>query len=116
LLATLQQSVNSALIEWLDALPGYYEVGDYFFTHAGIRPGIALDQQDASDLLWTRSPFLESRLDHGKVIVHGNSIETGQVKLGRNRIGLDSDEHSVLTALDLQDGEQRLIPAGTALL
>src|SRR5260221_1951406 len=63
--------------------------GDYYFVHAGIRPGIPLDDQRPSDLLWIRDEFLHSRRDFGKVIVHGHTItETPEIK--RNRIGIDT--------------------------
>ena len=36
-----------------------HRCGDYFFAHAGVRPGVPLDRQAARDLMWIRSPFLE---------------------------------------------------------
>ena len=33
-------------------------IGDYFFAHAGARPGLPLDRQSAGDLLWIRCSFL----------------------------------------------------------
>ena len=32
-------------------------MGDYFFVHAGARPGVALDRQDVRDLLWISDEF-----------------------------------------------------------
>ena len=29
-------------------------IGDYLFVHAGVRPGVAIDDQAASDLIWIR--------------------------------------------------------------
>src|SRR5438552_1610773 len=43
--------------------------GDFLFVHAGIRPGVAIEQQHFHDLLWIRREFLNSPLDHGKYIV-----------------------------------------------
>ena len=48
--------------------------GDYLFVHAGIRPGVELDQQSQSDLRWIREPFLFDETDHGFVVVHGHTI------------------------------------------
>ena len=50
-----------------------HRIGPYFFVHAGIRPGVALDKQKQADLLWIREPFLSSRKDHGAVVVHGHT-------------------------------------------
>jgi serine/threonine protein phosphatase 1 len=33
--------------------------GDFLFVHAGVHPGLALEQQQADDILWIRSPFLQ---------------------------------------------------------
>ena len=32
------------------------QFGDFFFCHAGIRPGVPLDAQDGDDLIWIRRP------------------------------------------------------------
>jgi serine/threonine protein phosphatase 1 len=63
--------------------------GDFFFVHAGVRPGIPLDDQKATDLLWIREPFLSSPADFGKIVVHGHS-PVGDVDFRRNRINVDT--------------------------
>lgn len=63
--------------------------GDYLFVHAGIRPGIALDQQAPEDMLGIRDDFLLSQRSFGKVVVHGHTPTDGPVKR-RNRIGIDT--------------------------
>jgi len=63
--------------------------GDYYFVHAGIRPGVPLDAQRQEDMLWIRDEFLSSRQDFGKIVVHGHTItETPEIR--RNRIGIDT--------------------------
>jgi serine/threonine protein phosphatase 1 len=81
--------------------------GDYLFVHAGIRPGVAIDQQLQSDLRWIREPFLLDETDHGCVVVHGHTITT-EVEERPNRIGIDTGAYrtGVLTALALE-GTQR---------
>ena len=78
-------------------------VGDYFFCHAGVRPGIPLEQQRQQDLLWIRDPFLESRVDFGKVVVHGHSA-TEQPDFRANRINIDTGAYATgrLTCLVLE--------------
>jgi serine/threonine protein phosphatase 1 len=63
--------------------------GDFFFAHAGVKPGIELSQQLENDLLWIRDEFLSSRADFGKIIVHGHT-PTRHVAIGPNRINIDT--------------------------
>lgn len=64
-------------------------IGGYFFTHAGVRPNVPLDQQSEHDLLWIRKEFLNSKDDFGAVVVHGHTPNRDPQDL-RNRIGLDT--------------------------
>lgn len=85
-------------------------VGDYAFVHAGVRPGVPLDQQAERDLLWIRQEFLQDRGPFGKVIVHGHTpLEAPQ--LTRHRLGIDTGAYAtgILTAIRLQDEDQRLM-------
>lgn len=109
----MQEAIDAELVEWLDARPLSHSIGDYFFVHAGIRPGVPLDEQKADDMLWMREPFFSSRRNHGKVIVHGHTIISGPVELGGNRICLDTGGHEFgrLTALGLEGEEQWLLKA-----
>ena len=67
----------------------YCRFGDYFFTHAGVRPNVPLDQQSEEDLLWIRKEFLASTADFGAIVVHGHTPNR-QPQEQRNRIGLDT--------------------------
>jgi serine/threonine protein phosphatase 1 len=78
-------------LAWIEALPLTIIDGTRFFVHAGIRPGIPLDQQEAELMLWIREPFLSDTRDHGRYIVHGHTpTETGQVELRQNRLNIDT--------------------------
>ena len=66
-----------------------HRVGPYFFVHAGIRPGVALETQTRQDMLWIREPFLSSKLDHGAVVVHGHTPKH-EPTVRSNRIGIDT--------------------------
>lgn len=87
-----------------------WRCGDYYFVHAGIRPGVPLEDQHFEDQLWIRDEFIDSTRDHGAVIVHGHTI-TPEVEMMDNRIGLDTGAfHSgVLSCLVLDGEEQRLL-------
>ena len=64
-------------IDWLKSLPFYYVNGDYLFVHAGVTPGVPLEDQRAEDLLWVRRPFLDAE-DHELpyYVVHGHTPVT----------------------------------------
>ena len=47
--------------DFLEALKVSASIGDYFFCHAGVRPGVALDRQNRDDLLNIREPFCPAR-------------------------------------------------------
>ncbi len=85
-------------------------IGGYFFVHAGVRPGVSLDQQKEDDLLWIRDEFLESNKFHGKVIVHGHS-PSEQPEIWPNRINVDTGAYLTgkLTCLVLEGEEKRCI-------
>lgn len=79
-----------------------WETDEFFFCHAGIQPGVPLDEQRPIDLVDMREPFLSSKLDHGKVVVHGHSSQR-EVELLSNRINIDTGagKHGPLTAIEL---------------
>ena len=87
-------------------------VGDYFFAHAGARPGEPLESQADEDLLWIRGTFLRSEQEFEKVVVHGHT-PTAEVHADRRRIGIDTRayESGVLTALRLKGEERRILQA-----
>ena len=76
-------------LEFLRALKLSYYTGDYFFCHAGVRPGVELEKQSEEDLIWIRDEFLSSHADHGKVIVHGHT-PVEQPEIWSNRINIDT--------------------------
>jgi len=101
---------------FLEGLKATHRLGDYLFVHAGIRPGVPLDEQDEDDLLWIREEFLRSTADHGCVVVHGHSIRR-EVEFRSNRIGIDTGAFAtgVLTALVLAGDRRALLQTGRAI-
>jgi serine/threonine protein phosphatase 1 len=63
--------------------------GDWFFVHAGVKPGVGLEAQQPQDALWIRGEFLNSDADFGKIVVHGHTV-TQEPEVRRNRIGIDT--------------------------
>lgn len=78
---------------FLRGLERTHAEGDFFFAHAGVRPGVPLDRQSEEDLLWIRDPFLRSTVDFGRIVVHGHSIAR-EVEFRPNRIGIDTGAYA----------------------
>lgn len=70
-------------------LTPYYIVGDYVFVHAGLKPGVPIEQQSANDLFWIRDEFLKDQRKFDKIVVHGHT-PTDRVVHDHRRIGLDT--------------------------
>jgi serine/threonine protein phosphatase 1 len=71
--ADLHEALPNEHLHFLKSLELSVRVGDYVFVHAGVRPGVPLDQQSEHDLLWIRDDFLNDRRSLGAVIVHGHT-------------------------------------------
>jgi len=85
------RELPSAHVDWLRALPLSYDDGRRFFVHAGVDPVTPLDAQDDFDLLWIREPFLSSRRQLGRLVVHGHTpLATAAPDLRDNRLNLDT--------------------------
>jgi serine/threonine protein phosphatase 1 len=84
--------------------------GDYFFCHAGVRPGVPFDAQSAGDLLWIREEFLRYQGSWEKVVVHGHTPVARPDNRPR-RINIDTGAYatSLLTALALEGEERRFL-------
>jgi serine/threonine protein phosphatase 1 len=92
-----------------------FTLGDYFFSHAGARPGVDLERQATEDLLWIRNEFLQFEGAFGKVVVHGHT-PTAEPEIKTHRINVDTGAYasSVLTALVLEGETRRFLATGGA--
>lgn len=99
LLAALPDSHRA----FLARLPYFHIEGDYLFVHAGLRPGLRLEEQSPADMMWIREEFLSSPLEHGHLVVHGHTI-SALPDIRPNRIGIDTGAFATgrLTALVVQ--------------
>ena len=103
----VRQAVPRKHVEFLRSFVDTCRFGDYLFVHAGIRPGVELQEQRQKDLRWIREPFLADDTPHGFVVVHGHTI-TNEVEERPNRIGIDTGAFAtgVLTALAIEGKER----------
>ena len=89
----LSQDLLAALprrhLLFFDSLPLCFTCGDFFFVHAGIRPGVALHKQTEDDLLWIRDDFLHEGSPFEKYIVHGHTPVSAP-DIRSNRVNIDT--------------------------
>lgn len=95
---------------FLAALCAFHRAGRYAFVHAGLRPGVALENQDLDDLTGIRGEFLDHEDDFGFIVVHGHT-PVERVDFRSNRINLDTGAY-VSNRLSVL----RIDAAGAALL
>jgi serine/threonine protein phosphatase 1 len=105
LIKELAQRIPSYQRRFFNNLRLRFVCGDFFFVHAGVRPGVPLAQQSEQDLLWIRDEFLESEERFSKYIVHGHTA-VQQPDIRPNRINIDTGAYATgnLTLLTIQGG------------
>ena len=109
------RALPAAHLAFFQTLAVSHREQDYHFVHAGVRPGVALAEQNAHDQMWIRKRFLESELDHGAIVVHGHSIMAAP-QVRPNRIGIDTGAYAsgVLTCLVLAGTDRAFLQAAGA--
>lgn len=108
--AELCRAVPPDHIAFLNGLGLSATFGDFFFCHAGIRPGVPLENQRRHDLIWIRDEFLGYAGLHPKVIVHGHT-PSPEPEVMPNRVNIDTHacRSGVLTALVIDGKEKRIV-------
>jgi serine/threonine protein phosphatase 1 len=89
----------------------YTRVGAYLAVHAGIRPGVALEDQTLADLVGIRRAFLHHDGDFGCIVVHGHT-PVDEPELRHNRINIDTGAFATnrLTCLRIGADGARILP------
>ena len=78
------------VLAWMDDLPYYVIRGDYLFVHAGVMPGVDINEQDPHDLIWIRKDFLNHDHQLPYTVVHGHTIQRSETPVyGDKRISID---------------------------
>ena len=108
--ARFAQKLPPAHLAFFQDLKLSWSIGDYFFVHAGVRPGCALELQALDDLLWIREPFLNSDERFEKIVVHGHTPTKAPV-VRPNRIGIDTGAWAwgTLTAVRLFADQRKFL-------
>ena len=108
--AAFRQALPDDHYRFLQGLALSFSCGDFFFVHAGVRPGIPLWQQSEQDLLWIRDDFLLHEEDFGKIVVHGHT-PTYEPEIRPNRINIDTGAYVTgrLTCVVLEGDKMRFL-------
>ena len=91
-------------LEFLESLDLAFSCGDYLFVHAGIRPGVPIQEQTEDDLLWIRDEFLAHEQPFERFVVHGHT-PVNVPDLRSNRINIDTGAFATgrLTCIVIDD-------------
>lgn len=110
------EHVKTEHLQWLAKRPRFYEDDKYFFVHAGVIPGMSLDDMIVEsdmphiqkNMLWIRDLFIDSEYDWGKKIIFGHTAIGPDFNpiIMKNKIGIDTAVCAVngtgkLTAIEL---------------
>jgi serine/threonine protein phosphatase 1 len=87
------QKIPVSHLRFFSTLKNFYINGRYCFAHAGLRPGIPIDQQSIEDLAWIREDFLNFAGDFGFIVVHGHT-PVRDIDFLTNRINIDTGAYA----------------------
>lgn len=106
----LQAHVPERHVTLLQNLPVCARVGQYVFAHAGLRPGVPLENQSDQDLMWIREPFIARGPELPFTLIHGHT-PFREPSFGLNRIGIDTGAYvsGKLSVLKLYKGRTRIL-------
>ena len=106
----LRAALPAEHLSFLHSLKTSFSHGKYFLCHAGVRPGVPLESQQEEDLLWIRDEFLNSKMDFGKIVVHGHTPRPRPEVLP-NRINVDTGAFATgrLTCVVLEGERHRFL-------
>jgi serine/threonine protein phosphatase 1 len=110
--ARLREAMPAHHRAFVEGLALSARFGDFFFCHAGIRPGVALDAQVKDDLIWIREGFLDCSADLGVVVVHGHTpTKDRRPDVRPNRIDIDTGAvfGGPLTCVAIEGSEVRFL-------
>jgi calcineurin-like phosphoesterase family protein len=85
----LGQRLPGEHFDFLTATGSYLRMDPYLMVHAGLRPGIRLEDQQAADILGIRNDFLDHDGDLGYLVVHGHT-PVAEPDFRRYRINIDT--------------------------
>ncbi len=116
-------------LEWMRSLPIYLDLGDLWLVHAGVHPGLPIDQQTSHEFCWIREEFHNSPQPYfaNKLIITGHTITftfpgvtPGAIAKGQGWLGIDTGAYHPksgwLTGLDVDNGRVYQVNVHTHLV
>lgn len=76
-------------LDWIDTRPQWHQAEGFTFVHAGLRPGVALENQVEADLIWIRDTWLDSDGHADHRVVHGHTVVEEPTDYG-HRVNVDA--------------------------
>lgn len=108
--AALVKAVPQSHVDFLRSLAFSVSLGDFFFCHAGIKPGTALDKQSPQDLIWIRDVFHDHTGLYPKIVVHGHTpVPEAQVLANRVNVDTLAWQSGMLSALVVDGPDKRIL-------
>jgi serine/threonine protein phosphatase 1 len=106
----LERVISADHMAFYDKLRLSHVEGDYFFVHAGIRPGVEIEDQNQEDLLGIREEFVKYKKPFDKKVIFGHTIFDKAINQS-NKIGVDSGAYLFgrLSCVVLDDYEVNFI-------
>jgi serine/threonine protein phosphatase 1 len=101
--------------EWMRELPTSHEDELRYYVHAGIRPGVGLEQQTEKAKLWIRDSFLDHDQPFPKYVVHGHTPttkrnplqKTPEVRENRCNVDTGAGKNGPLSAAIFNDRQSK---------
>lgn len=92
-------------VTFLETLGAYHREAEWLIVHAGIRPGVPLEQQDEADLFWIREEFIDAPHALPETVVFGHTPMREVLVDLPYKIGIDTGcvYGGALTALALPE-------------
>jgi serine/threonine protein phosphatase 1 len=106
--ARVKAAIPARHVTLLRAMPILIDTGHYLFVHAGIRPGIPIEDQCDEDLLFIRKAFHDASDSLPRYVVHGHTPVEAAGRVGR-RMNIDTGAFKTgrLTALRIWQNRGR---------
>lgn len=101
---SIRDTIGAEHLACMAAAEHYVELEHHILVHAGVRPGIVIENQTHYDLMWIRDGFIDCVESFGKIVIHGHTPNRGKsVEIWPNRIAVDTwaYETSILSAVQI---------------
>lgn len=105
-------------LNWIHTLPTHLDLGDIWLVHAGLHPGMPIEQQTSQEFCWIREEFHSSTQPYfeNKLIITGHTItftfpgvSPGVIAKGQGWLDIDTGAYHPksgwLTGLDITNNQ-----------